>query len=221
MKRAFIAAVVAGCLRVAAFGQVDSAEPPLVERQNARPEAAQAQQLRQQITDLYLSDFKNEVELTDDQFLKLNMPLRQFMRTRFQAPADRQALNQRLDQLLSQPNPSEADVQKLTEEIAKHDREVGTVDARFLARFGSELSPRQQLLLQQFNRRFFNEKLPGLISQARERNAAAAAARGQKQRPAAGAAKQNPPRPNATRPNAPVRPENGNALRGGTNRKTR
>jgi hypothetical protein len=214
MKRAFIAVVVAGCLRVAAFGQADSTAPT-VELRNARPEAAQAQQIQEQIIDLYLSDFKNEVELTDEQFLKLNMPLRRFMRMRFQAPQRRQELNQRLDQLLSQPNPSEADVQNLTEEIAKHDREVGTMDARFLANFGSELLPRQRLLLQQFNRKFFNEKLPGLISQARERNAAAG--QGQRQRPAAGAAAKQ----NATRPNAPARQGNGNALRGGANRTTR
>ena len=215
MRRAFIAAVVAGFLRVSAFAQVDSAEPPASERLNARPEATQAQRIQEQITDLYLSDFKNEVGLTDEQFLKLNMPLRRFMRMRFQAPARRQELNQQLERLLSQPNPSEEDVQKLTEEIAQHDREVGSMDARFLANFGSELLPRQRLLLQQFNRKFFNEKLPGLVNQARERNAAAG--QGQRQRPAAGAAAKQ----NATRPNAAARPGNGNALRGGGTNRTR
>lgn len=209
MRRAFIAAVLTGFLRVSAFAQVDPAEPPPSERPNARPEAAQAQRIQEQITDLYISDFKNEVGLTDEQFLNLNMPLRRFMRMRFQAPARRQELNRQLEQLLSQPNPSETDVQKLTEDIAKHDRDVGTMEARFLANFGSELLPRQRLLLQQFNRRFFNEKLPGLINQARERNAAAA--RDQKQRPAAGAAAKQ----NQVRPNAPARP--GNALRGKAN----
>ena len=209
MRHAFIAAVVAGFLHLSAFAQVDTPETPPVERPNARPEAAQAQRIQEQITDLYLSDFKNEVGLTDEQFLKLNLPLRNFMQMRFRAPARRQALNQRLTELLNQPNPPEPEVQKLTEEIAQFDRQVGTQEARFLERFGPELSVRQRGQLLQFNRKFFNEKLPGLINQARERNAAAA--RDQKQRPAAGAAAKQ----NQGRPNAPAR--SGNALRGKAN----
>jgi chromosome segregation ATPase len=213
MRRAFIAAVVAGCLHLSAFAQVDPAEPPPADRPNARPEAAQVQKIQEQITDFYLSDFRNELGLTEEQFFSLNQPLRQFMRMRFQAPARRQEMNQRLDQLLSQPNPPEAEVQKLTKEIAQFDRQMGNQEERFLAAFGSELSTRQQAQLLQFNRRFFNEKLPGLIRQARERNAAQAQRQAQqkqqqqRQKPAA-----DPVRPN----NTPVaRP--GNALRGKPN----
>ena len=203
MKRLLILTAIFSALMVPAFAQVDETQlAPADSRRDARPEPRQAQQLQQQITDLYLSDFKNEVELTDEQFLKLNNPLREFMRRRFQAPQQRQALNQRLQQLLSQPNPSETDVQQLTDEIAQHDRETGTLEARFLARMGNELSPRQRLLFTQFNQKFFSEKLPGLISQAGERNAAAN--QGQRQRPAARG--QNPNRPNIqTRPGAALR----------------
>jgi len=60
-------------------------------------------------------------------------------------------------------------------------------------RMGSELTPRQRLLFTQFNQKFFNEKLPGLISQARER-IAGEQLQGQRQRGAARG--QNPNRPN-------------------------
>ena len=211
MRRAFMAVVIAGCLRVSAFAQADPVEP-----KNVRPEAAQTQQIQEQIISLYLADFKNEVGLTDEQFFNLNMPLRRIMRMRFQAPAQRQQLNQRLQELLSQSNPSEADVQKLTQDIGQHDRDVATLEAQFLKNFGSQLSPRQQLLFKQFNQKFLNERLPGLINQARERNAATLREqqlkqqRQQQRQKAGAAAKQNQTRPNAAP--APVRP--GNALRG-------
>jgi hypothetical protein len=202
MKRLLLLTPVFCALMLPAFAQVDGAEPqvaPTDGPREATPEPKQAQRLQQQITDLYISDFKNEVGLTDEQFLKLNNPLREFMRRRFMAPQQRRALNQRLQRLLSQPDPSDSDVQQLTNEIAEHDREIGTLEARFLARMGSELTPRQRLLFTQFNQKFFNEKLPGLISQARER-IAGEQTQGQRQRPAARG--QNP-----NRPNAPARPQ--------------
>jgi hypothetical protein len=199
MKRLLVLTVIFCALTVPAFAQAEETPLAPADNRNAPPELRPAQQLQQQITDLYVSDFKSAVELTDEQFLKLNNPLREFMKRRFQAPQQRQNLNLRLQQLLSQPNPSEKDVQDLTNEIAQHDREIGTLEARFLARMGNELTPRQRLLFTQFNQKFFNEKLPGLIIQARER--IAAQPQGQRQRPAANAARgQNPNRPNANRP---------------------
>jgi hypothetical protein len=203
MKRLWLLTAMFCALTAPAFAQADGAEPQLAPadvRRDVAPEPKQAQRLQQQITDLYISDFKNEVGLTDEQFLKLNNPLREFMRRRFMAPRQRQDLNQRLQRLLSQPNPSDSDVQQLTNEIAEHDREIGTLEARFLARMGSELTPRQRLLFTQFNQKFFNEKLPGLISQARER-IAGEQPQGQRQRP--GLRGQNPNRPNVqARPQA-------------------
>jgi hypothetical protein len=192
-------------LSLPAFAQ-EATEAQSDTRGDARPQVTQAQRLQEQIIDLYISNFKSEVELTDEQFLRLSMPLRNFIKNRFQAPLRRQALNQRRQQLLGQANPSEADVQQLNEEIAQFDRDTAMLEARFLTRVGSQLTPRQKLLLTQFNQKFFNEKLPGLINQAREQNAQ----RGQRQRPA-DVANGN----DAARPNAPARP--GNALRGRPN----
>jgi hypothetical protein len=144
------------------------------------------------------------VELTDDQFIQLRPVIRQFIELRFQRANQRENLKQRQELLLSQPSPSDADVQQLTEERSRFESEMATLENRFIARLRStsELSPRQALLISKFNRTFFDERLPGYIQRAR---AAAAAPRGQPQRPAAAA------RGNANRGREPAR-QPGNAF---------
>jgi hypothetical protein len=149
----------------------------------SNPETAQMQQVRQGIVDLYLSDFRREVELTEEQFLKLNPLIREFIQERFRRANQRQQLKQRQDHLLSQRNPGEADVQRLSEDQERFESETATLENRFVAGMRSDLTARQALLVRRFNRTFFEEKLPGLIERARV--AAAEATRGQQQRPAA------------------------------------
>lgn len=213
MTRFLIIAAVAGLLTMPAFGQVDPVDAEPTEQREARPEAAQAQpvqqqRIQQQITDLYVSDFRNDVQLSDDQFLKLNSGIRNFMRMQFETARRRQAFKQQIDQLMNQPNPSETDVQRLIDAKNQFDREAATSETRFLTRIGNELSPAQKVRVMEFNRKFMGEKLPGLIQQARDRSVNPAAVRkgNQKQVPAPVV------RPNANRPNAQGRP--GAALRG-------
>src|SRR5262245_5751440 len=192
MKRLLMIVTVAGFLSISASAQVTPAEIQTADL--TQSDTAQTQQLQQRITDLYLSDFRNEVQLSDEQFLKLNGGIRNFMQNQFQAARRRQALKQQLDQLMSQPNPSETDVQRLIEARNQFERESATMETRFLNRMGAELSPGQQLRVMEFNRRFMNEKLPDLVQRARERAI----------NPARNRQQQAPPvvRPNANRPNA-------------------
>ena len=215
MKRVLIAAI-ASFLTVSAYGQVNtSIETP--EQQQAGPEGAQAQQIQQRITELYIADFKSEVQLSDDQFLSLMPGIRNFMKMQFENARRRQAFNQQLSQLMEQPNPSESEVTQLIEARNQFERESATLETRFLTRIGAQLSPRQQVRVMEFNRRFMNQKLPGLIQQARDRSANNPAARNRNpQQPPAAVARPNANRPNANRPNGQARP--GTALRGRNNK---
>ena len=207
MKRAIMIAVVVSLLAVSAFAQVNPPDAETTDQREVRPEAAQGQQIQRQITDLYIADFKSEVQLSDEQFMKLNPGIRNFMQMQFQTARRRQAFNQQLTQLMEQPNPSENDVTELINARNQFEREAATMETRFLTRIGAELSPKQRVRVMEFNRRFMNEKLPGLVQQARDRTANPAARNRNVQKA--------PPavvRPNANRPNGQVRP--GAALRG-------
>jgi len=207
MKRAIMIAAVVGLLTVSAFAQVNPPEAETTDQREVRTEPAQGQQIQRQITELYIADFKNEVQLSDEQFMKLNPGIRNFMQRQFEAARQRQAFKQKLTQLMEQPNPSESEVTELINAKNQFERDAATMETRFLTRIGAELSPRQQVRVMEFNRRFMNEKLPGLIQQARDRTANPAARNRN--------AQQAPPavvRPNANRPNGQVRP--GPALRG-------
>jgi len=177
MRRLFMAIAIAGLLTMSALAQVT----------DVSPEQKQAQQIQQRIAELYVSDFRNEVQLTDDQFLKLGPNIRQFIMNRFKNAERRRDLTQQREQLLGQPNPSDADVQKLNEDTAQFERQSAMAEANFLGRIRSELTPRQQLLIPQFNRKFFDERLPDLLRRARE---LAGPPRGQKD---PGAAQQQQP----------------------------
>jgi hypothetical protein len=166
-------------------------------------------QLQRSIIVLYLSDLRNELELTEEQFLKAEPVIRQFIQMRFKNANQRKSLDERQGQLLNEPNASPADLQKLNEDLTVFERQTANWDGQFIKRLqgelsNQELSERQILLLRGFNRRFFNEKLPTLVERARAENVA----KGQQQRPAAARANQNRKNP-AQQPNG-----TGNTLRG-------
>ena len=204
MKRFFMIVAVAASLTVSAFAQVDPLNAAVGDDALTQ---TPAQRVQQQIIDLYLSDFRTDVGLSEEQFLKVSPVLRQFVRNRFQAARSRADLDQQLTRLLSQPNSSEADIQRLTADRAKVETEAATMEARLVNRLRPDLTARQAALVFQFNTRF-NERLRGVVDQVR----ANAAARGQRQRPGAAArpnangAKEPVVRPNANGAQDPVRP---------------
>jgi len=159
--------------------------------QNTPVEQPQQQlQLERSVVQLYLSYVRNEVGLTDEQFLRAEPVIRQMIRQRWENAAQRIAVNERQEQLLSQHNASDADFQKLNEEATRLDGEISTWDARMFRRLqvaNTNLSDRQLSALSRFNRKFF-EKLPTVVEQAR---ANARGAKGPQQGPgAAGRANQ-------------------------------
>ena len=168
-------------------------------------------QLQRNITDLYLANFKQEVGLSDDQFENVAPIIRTFIERRFGVANQRRALEERQNQLLSQPNPSEAEIQKLNEELTSLD-ESAALDARFMRNLQPQLSERQLLAARAFHRNFNNEKLP----RALERLRANTAPRGQ-QRP--GAAARGNPQQNRRDQVQPKRPAN--TLRGNQQRPAR
>jgi hypothetical protein len=171
MKRLCLIVVISGVLNVPAFAQTAAQgdvprEAPV--EQTPLPEN-QARQLQQRIVDFYLSDFRREVELSDDQFLALAPEIRRFMQMSFRVANQRRALRERQNQMLKQPVLSEAEVQRLTEQQAQLDAEAGTLETRLIRRLQAQLTDRQILLVRPFNMRFFNETLPRLVERARDR----------------------------------------------------
>jgi hypothetical protein len=146
-------------------------------QQPDRP-AAQAErqnQVQQLIMDLYVSQFQAEVQLSEDQFLRIGTFVRQFIQMRFRAANLKQNLDQRLNELLSQKDPSENEVQRLTEEKFQFERNVANSENNLLTRIRPELTARQVTLVFAFNKMFFEERLPQLLERAR----ASVAPRGQ------------------------------------------
>jgi hypothetical protein len=177
---------------------------------NDATEQPQAQaQLERSVAQLYLSYLRNEVGLTDEQFLSAEPVVRQFIRMKFQNANQRKALDQRQKQLLSQPDASAADFQKLNEEATKLDGETSTWDNRMVKRLQAalanrqtQLSERQEVALRNFNREFFNEKLPTVLEQMR---ANAGGVKGQQQRPAAAGRQNQQNRKDPTQPGDTLR----------------
>jgi hypothetical protein len=195
-------------LTTSAFAQ--EAGPRDLEGQAGAIEQPQAQ-LQRSVIMLYLSDLRNEVGLTEDQFLKAEPVIREFIQRRFRNANQRNNLEKRQGQLLNQPDASPAELQKLNEDFIQLDRQAGNWDTQFVNRLQGELSNRelslrQIVLLRDFNKRFFNEKLPTLVERIRSENVVKG--QQQQQRPAAARADQNRKNP-AQQPNG-----TGNTLRG-------
>src|SRR5262245_22111721 len=114
MKRLALVLASLSLLAVSAFAQNGPRNVA------GRGEAADRQQaqLQNRIADFNLVNFKEEVGLSDDQLLKVGPKIRRFILNRFQAANQRRILEERQDQLLRQPNASDADLQKLNQDIS-------------------------------------------------------------------------------------------------------
>jgi hypothetical protein len=180
-------------------GQTDAVEQP-------QPQAQAP--LERSVAQLYLSLIRNDVELTDEQFLRAAPVIQQFIRQKFANASQKNALDERQKQLLSQPNASEADFQKLNEEATRLNGETSTWEGRMARRLQNamgnpqlQLSERQLAALSSFNKWFFTEKLPTVVEQARVN---AGGVKRQQQRPAA-AGRPNQNRKDQTQPGDTLR----------------
>ena len=161
MKRIGTIVVILGLLSVPAYGQGPRNLAGLGE-QAERPQA----QLQRSIIDLYLANFKEQVGLSDEQFLAVRPFVTRFVNARFQNANQRRLLEERQNLLLSQPNASEAEIQKLNEDLSRLD-DGGTIDARFMKNLQPQLTPRQALLAREFHRQFMTERLPMMLERLR------------------------------------------------------
>ena len=162
MKRLGMILPVIALLATAAFAQQGPRELAGV---GDKPERSQAQ-LQNTITDLYLANFKERVGLSDDQFLRVRPMVRRFIQNRFQVANQRRILEERQAQLLNQSNASEAEIQKLNDDLSSLD-EAGAIDGRFMKNLQRELSPRQGALAREFHKEFINERLPLMLERLR------------------------------------------------------
>src|SRR5262245_4368270 len=78
----------------------------LAGQQSDTVEEPQAQ-LQKSVTQLYVFGLQNEVGLSDGQFLKARQTIQQFIGMRFRYANQKRNLDERENQLLSQPNASE------------------------------------------------------------------------------------------------------------------
>jgi len=147
----------------------------LAGQQSDTVEEPQAQ-LQRSVTQLYVFGLQNEVGLSDGQFLKARQTIQQFIGMRFRYANQRKTLDDRQNLLLSQPNASESDIQKLNEDVSKLDLETSNWEGRLVKRLQTDLGTDQQLsdrqiaLLRTYNRRFFTERLPNVLEQMRAGN---------------------------------------------------
>ena len=203
MKRLSMIIAVLGLLTTSVFAQEDPLDAAAGDE---ALEQTEARQIQRSITDLYVSDFRNQVGLSEEQFLKVSPVLRQFIQNRFRVARQRVALDQQLNRLLSQPDPSETAIQRLSEARAQFETEAATMETRLVNRLKPDLSARQAALIYQFNRSF-NEGLRTAVEQVR----ANTAARGQRQQRPGAATGPNvngapdPARPNVNTRQAPAR----------------
>ncbi len=161
MKRVGMIVLIVAAFAVSAFGQ----GPRALAGSEVAAERPQAQ-LQQQIADLYLANFKAQVGLDDNQFLVVRPLVLRFINQRFQNANQRKVLEDRQAQLLSQPDPSETEIQTLNEDLSKLD-EGGTIDKRFMKNLETRLTLRQTLLAREFHKSFINERLPMVLERLR------------------------------------------------------
>jgi hypothetical protein len=102
---------------------------------------------------LYISDFRNEVGLTDEQFTKVVPLLQRFIQGRFANAVNRQGLTERLNVML-EGNPSEQEVQLINKQLAQVTRAKVNLENRFLTEIDPELTPVQQLKVRAFQENF-------------------------------------------------------------------
>ncbi len=162
MKRLGLIFPIIALMASAAFAQEG---PRALAGVGEKPERPQAQ-LQNSIADLYLANFKERVGLSDDQFLRVRPMVRRFIQNRFQVANQRRILEERQAQLLNQSNASEAEIQKLNDDLSSLD-EAGAIDGRFMRNLQRELSPRQGLLAREFHKQFISERLPLMLERLR------------------------------------------------------
>jgi hypothetical protein len=207
VKRLVSIVVLTGLFALPGLAQGQAARPLARagqgQQQNepARPNVQQRQQnqLRQSITNLYLTNFRTEVRLTEDQFLKIERFIQQFIQNRFMVAIERDAVNQELDQLLNQANPSSEAVDAAIAKKTRIDRAFVNMEPTFMEKIRADLTDTQRTLFYIFNRNFFDEKLPGLIERAKAQTGTQAPS------PVA--------RPNPNRPQNQNGPNRGDAFR--------
>ena len=162
MKRLRMIFPIIALMASAAFAQEG---PRTLAGVGEKPERPQAQ-LQNGIADLYLASFRERVGLSDEQFLRVRPMVRRFIQNRFQVANQRRILEERQAQLLSQSNASEAEIQKLNDDLSSLD-EAAAIDGRFMRNLQRELSPRQALLAREFHRQFISERLPLMLERLR------------------------------------------------------
>src|SRR4030095_9009873 len=127
MKRLGLILAAYGFMTLSALAQNGPRNLAGQEETADRPQA----QLQNRIADFYLVNFKEEVGLTDEQLLKVGPKIRRFIQNRFQAATQSRILVDREDQLWNQPNASDADLQRLNQEINNLE-DAAIIDRRFL-----------------------------------------------------------------------------------------
>ena len=135
-----------------------------------KPRAAKQAPLQNSIVDLYLSDLKNEVGLSDDQFLKVRADCPAgSSSSRFQSPIRDRILDERQDQLLSQPNPSlRPNLQKLNDDLASLDDGSGRWRSRSCRNLQRAISPSTQAACARISTdSSSDEKLPSMLERLR------------------------------------------------------
>jgi uncharacterized protein (DUF305 family) len=203
MRRSGLFLLVVGALAISAEGRAQQQQrlnqgqqPPPQQQapppQNSIPSAFQ--QMQGVITDFYISEFRNAFGLTDEQFIKLNPPLRRFMMQRFQLALEKANVDQQMDRMATTQNVSPEEADLLLMEKTRIERQMVNVEQRLLEMIRPDLSPQQQIKVAQFNKKFFDEQLRKLIEKARE---APRPGQPPQDRPNQNKQQNNPRRPNA------------------------
>jgi hypothetical protein len=125
------------------------------------------QQVLNIVADVYISRFRTEVGLSDEQFIDLSMILREMVRRRFMLAQRRDELIKQQEQMIGQ-NTSEEEYRQLKRQLDDVENQLNNIPRNFFVnRIEPRLTRNQSLLAQQFNRKF-EQDLKGYIERAVE-----------------------------------------------------
>lgn len=136
-------------------------------QQNARQRRPNAiAPIQDAVTGFYIDQFPLQVEVSDEQFVKILPILRQTLRERREISSRKtRALNQ-LRMMVQRGDPDE-DIKRLLRELDKADQDLQASQEKFLSTIDPMLTPRQQAKLRIFEF-MIDQRIRRMIDRARQ-----------------------------------------------------
>lgn len=131
---------------------------------NRRPNAAPA--IQDAVVGFYIEQFPQQVEVTDEQFVKVLPILRQALRERREISARKTRTLNQLRMMVQSGDGSDDEIKRLLRELDKADADLQSSQEKFLNTIDPLLTPRQQARLRIFEF-MIDQRIRRMIDRAR------------------------------------------------------